>query len=73
MRPQLLSICQETIVDLSEAAHLLGTTMPTVALWATSGCRGHVLEVEWDRDRSDYVTSEEAIARFLEECDWTTS
>ena len=65
MRPQLLSICQETIVDLERAAHLMGDSTENVMRWAHRGIAGIKLESAYSKERRTTITSIEAIGRFL--------
>ena len=72
MRKLAFSLLSETVVDLPHAARLLGVPPPTIVKWAASGLRGAVLETEYSPQRRAYVTSEEALGRFLEVAGWVT-
>ena len=63
----------ETIVDLSRAAHLLSTSLPTIERWTRRGLRGVRIESAYSRQLGVFVTSEEALGRFLEAVGWETA
>ena len=63
----------ETIVDLHRAAQLLSTSLPIIERWTRTGLRGARIETAYSRREGVFVTSEEALGRFLEAVGWQTA